>query len=350
MDVLKDLTALHSSLQSLHTCIMIFSDGTEPPVYSEEVQYKIEFCRDAPKLQKVVLWEAGPLPYSGYIVLPWNHIKIFKCTGVTFWVNAHEILGILQEARNLEECILHCQVLDDTTINFDYRVVACPKLRSFCSIGDDRRWATGVRTLLDNMEAPALTHLDIAFEDLLANGDITHVMPLIMKFAERSRCKLTYLRVANMMVSREDTSYILQSFNSLEELHLSNVGPDALINVFLRQLTFDSQNGVVPCALPMLHTLHLEGEWSFSATDFVEMAAWRRTHHYVPLRRLDLFVKEDKNVDITLRHGNLLHSIYSALSIYERGGLSFNVAHVYSEQYEDTLMCMHRAPGEPESP
>ncbi len=255
-------------------------------------------------------------------------------------MNTHEILGILQEARDLEECILHRQVLDDTIINFDYLVVACPKLCSFCLIGDDRRWATGVRTLLDNMEAPALTHLDIAFEDLLANGDITHVMPLILKFVERSRCKLTYLRIANMMVSTEDLSYILQSFNSLEELHLSNVGPDALMNVHLDQLIFDSQDGVVPCALPMLHTLHLEGEWSFSATDFVELAAWRQTHHYVPLRRLDLFVREDKDVDITL-HENLLRSIYSALSIYERGGLSFNVAHVSSEQHEDTLMRMH---------
>ncbi|PBK71548.1 hypothetical protein ARMSODRAFT_954333 [Armillaria solidipes] len=350
MDVLKNLNVLQSSLQSLHSCIMIFSDGTEPPIYGEEIQYKIEFCRDAPNLQKVDLWEVGPLPYSGHIVLPWNHIKIFKCTGLTSWVNTHEILRILQEAQDLEECILHCQVLDDTIINFDYRVVACPKLRSFRLIGDNRRWSTGVRTLLDNMEAPALTHLDIAFEDVLANGDNTHLMPLILKFVERSRCKLTYLRIANMMVSREDTSYILQAFHSLEELHLSNVGPDALTNVHLHQLAFDSQDGVVPCALPMLHTLHLEGEWSFSPTNFVEMAAWRRTHHYVPLRRLDLFVKEDEDVDITLRHEKLLHSICSALSVYERGGLSFNVAHVSSEQYEDTLMRMHRAPGRPESP
>ncbi|KAK0213631.1 hypothetical protein IW262DRAFT_320065 [Armillaria fumosa] len=28
------------------------------------------------------------------VVLPWDHIKIFKCTSVTFWVNTHEILHI----------------------------------------------------------------------------------------------------------------------------------------------------------------------------------------------------------------------------------------------------------------
>ncbi|KAK0213630.1 hypothetical protein IW262DRAFT_1410587 [Armillaria fumosa] len=156
-------------------------------------------------------------------------------------------------------------------------------------------------------------------------------MPLMLNFVERSRCKLTFLRIANMMVSREATSHILQAFDSLEELHCSNVGPDALTSVHLHQLASDSQDGVVPCALPMLYTLHPKGKWSFSPTNFVVIATWRRRHHCWPLRRLDLFIKEDGDVDITLRHEKLLHFMRSALSVCERGRLLFNLARVSSE-------------------
>ncbi|KAK0441706.1 hypothetical protein EV421DRAFT_638956 [Armillaria borealis] len=278
---LEGFQALEYTCDALQTLVVVANDSVPPPDDGPPpVTVPIDIFLKAPQLRKVELWDV----FDAFDRIPLPTKQITEFTNVyrrhCGWNHNHveSILDILETATDLQHFTGSCDgVAYPETLELPSPIVKCPQLRSLrISIGPDV--TEGFPYLLQHIAAPNLTHLDLGSTRAAESLTII-IIPAVFDLLKHSRCSsmLASLKLSDMSIQKDDVGEILRSLPALEELCLKNVGKRAVTDYTLHELTFTVRRvtGKPSCALPKLHTLHLDGPWEFNEKNFVEMVKSR---------------------------------------------------------------------------
>ncbi|KAK0228856.1 hypothetical protein IW262DRAFT_646036 [Armillaria fumosa] len=187
-----------------------------------------------------------------------------------------DILSALLEVKDLEECDLRCDILTAQLENFLDISQSCQKLRALTLGSWSNEYPKSVLPqLLDALVVPHLSNLKVRCHVNHGRRGTDETFTAIRRLISRSQSPLTTFYFTHGDIDEEDLLLLFRSASStLQEVHLHNVGPNALPDSILTPLVISNADNVL---LPRLHTLNINGVMEFNTNLFLKMVASRWT-------------------------------------------------------------------------
>ncbi|KAK0505425.1 hypothetical protein EDD18DRAFT_1129417 [Armillaria luteobubalina] len=265
--------------------------------------------------------------------LPWTQITTFTSDSALYFEhpsgpNPRTCLRIMQMLTQLEECHLRLELgIPEGDWTGEPPPVVCSNLH----VLGLSSWGFGshmpLKELLDDLVAPALTHLRVACCQNYTLRDSSETFTAICGLLERSGpAPITTIHFDHGCILKEDLFQVLKTCSTLEDVCLTDIDDGAISDETLLQLTL-RVDGTTPL-VPRLHTLHISGVMSFYMQVFVDMveSRWMLAHAQSPpvqrlrevnlCRFLDMENSDEPDEDEVERI-----TVLSALDVYRTQGL-----------------------------
>ncbi|KAK0212340.1 hypothetical protein DFS33DRAFT_1482254 [Desarmillaria ectypa] len=265
-EVFSAILPLQLSLPSLETLSVLCTNALEISNCSD-----LQLICNAPKLRDLTFMDVED-PTETFAI-PWAQIT--HC-GISQAYRFDEspgpdpfrFLEVLQLMTNLTNCDLVCQAF---SVEFETEQVECSKLQEI-SLMSWPNSSESVLQLFSGLELSSLSRLrtKCAVESAQTDDEVT--FRSIRHAINVSQSPLTILEFEHGLVAEEDLFSILRTTPTLELLKLVNIGPNAITDQTLDELTVRANEDPI---IPRLSGLYLGTEMTFAPQKFVTMVQSR---------------------------------------------------------------------------
>ncbi|KAK0459218.1 uncharacterized protein EV420DRAFT_1747577 [Desarmillaria tabescens] len=310
-EMLSAIPSLQLPLPSLESLSILCTNAVSISDYSY-----LKLVCNAPKLRDLALIDVERPAMS--FELPWAQIT--RCS-ISCAYDKNEdpgpdpsrFLEVLKLMTNLTSCDLVCEAC---SVEFEAERVACTKLQDFALTS----WPSSdeaIPQLFDRLLLPSLSIFKAKCSVGSIQPDDEDAFRAIQHAINVSHSPLTVLEFDHGLIAEEDLLSILRTTPTLELLKLVDVGPNAITDQTLDELTVKPSSTPI---VPRLSSLHLSTEMTFTSQNFVIMVASRRPGNgLLKSVRVCWFTDED-NPD---ENEALDIVVLSSLDLYRPEGLEF---------------------------
>ncbi|KAK0196800.1 hypothetical protein F5146DRAFT_1012983 [Armillaria mellea] len=193
-----------------------------------------------------------------------------------------DTLGVLSKSKNLEEYGLQCEL---PSLPFQ-TLQSYQKLQTLTLSSWKYEYLESILPrLLDALVVPHLSNLKVhCCVNHERQHDTDETFKAIRGLISRSQSPLTTFHFTQGDIDEENFLALFRSASStLQEVHLHDVGPNALTDGILTLLVISNADNVL---LPRLHTLNISGVMQFDTSLFVKMVVSRWTCELLSFSRL----------------------------------------------------------------
>ncbi len=265
-EMFSAIPRLKLTLPSLEILSILCTNAVCMSDYSD-----LQLVCDGPKLRNLTFIDIEDPAES--FTLPWAQIT--RCS-ISHAYHLEEnpgpdtgrFLKVLRLMPNLTSCDLVCEAYTD---GLEAERVACTKLQDLTLASWPCRKA--IPQLFSRLLLPSLSVFKAKFSVGYIGPDPEDTFTSIRHAINVSQSPLTTLEVENGLIAEEDLLSILRTTPTLEFLKLVDVGPHAITDQTLDELTVRSNEDFIT---PRLSSLHLISEVEFTSQKFVAMVESRQ--------------------------------------------------------------------------
>ncbi|KAK0459215.1 uncharacterized protein EV420DRAFT_309306 [Desarmillaria tabescens] len=265
-EVFSAIPPLQLRLPSLEILSVLCTNALEISNYDD-----LQLICHAPKLRDLTFIDVEDP--AGSFEMPWTQIT--RCS-ISCACNKNDnpgpdpvrLLEVLELMTNLTSYDLVCEAY---SLELGAERVACAKLQDFALMS----WPSdeAIPQLFDRLLLPSLSVFRAKCSVGSRRPDVEDAFRSIQNAINVSHSPLTILEFEHGLIAEEDLLSILRTTPTLELLKLVDVGPNAITDQTLDELTVKPSS---PPIVPRLSSLHLSTKPRFTSQTFVAMIGSRR--------------------------------------------------------------------------